>query len=234
MPSRRNYNSCKCPTLHGFRRNPVITSILVKWGRGGGGGRRGWGGITRDRRSFCRPRSEFHWTSNFLSHRRSSMRAYTYTFPSISPSSPCVCVFLSPFSSIFPLLLLFLSLSRTRILFLSPRFFFPLRRYFFLLVAHSFYASLPSLLWTYMRVSMREGHRKPVYTVEYIVAAIRWNVRCAPLWLVTFFLVFFFLVPLFDFGLFFFSSSSLFVKRYGGRIILSKGLCCSRFQYFWD
>lgn len=93
----------------------------------------------------------------------------------------------SPFSSSFSL-----SLPRTRILFLSPRFFFPLRRYFFLLVAHSFYASLPSLLWTYMRVSMREGHRKPVYTVEYIVAAIRWNVRCAPLWLVTFFLVFFF------------------------------------------
>lgn len=53
-------------------------------------------------------------------------------------------------------------------------------------------------------------------------------------WLL-FFWFFFFLVPLFDFGLFFFSSSSsLFVKRYGGRIILSKGLCCSRFQYFWD
>lgn len=51
-------------------------------------------------------------------------------------------------------------------------------------------------------------------------------------WLL-FFWFFFFLVPLFDFGLFFFSSSSsLFVKRYGGRIILSKGLCCSRFQYF--
>lgn len=49
-------------------------------------------------------------------------------------------------------------------------------------------------------------------------------------WLLFFW--FFFLVPLFDFGLFFFSSSSLFVKRYGGRIILSKGLCCSRFQYF--
>lgn len=150
-------------------------------------------------------------------------------------SLPHACVFFSPlfppfspFSSSFSL-----SLVRGFYFFLRV-FFFPLRRYFFLLVAHSFYASLPSLLWTYMRVSMREGHRKPVYTVEYIVAAIRWNVRCAPLWLVTFFLVFF-LVPLFDFGLFFFSSSSsLFVKRYGGRIILSKGLCCSRFQYFWD
>lgn len=231
MPSRRNYNSCKCPTLHGFRRNPVITSILVKWGRGGGGGRRGWGGITRDRRSFCRPRSEFHWTSNFLSHRRSSMRAYTYTFPSISPSSPCVCVFLSPFSSIFPLLLLFLSLSRTRILFLSPRFFFPLRRYFFLLVAHSFYASLPSLLWTYMRVSMRES---PFTLLS--ISLPRFDGTFDALlydWLLFFWFFFFFNTPFWLWTLLF-SSSSLCVKRYGGRIILSKGLCCSRFQYFWD
>lgn len=195
VPSRRNYNSCKCPTLHGFRRNPVITSILVKWGRGGGGGggRRGWGGITRDRRSFCRPRSEFHWTSNFLSHRRSSMRAYIYTFPSLSFSCVRVYVFFSPlFPPFFPPSL-FLFLSHAGSISFSAFFFFsPLRRYFFLLVAHSFCASLPSPLWTYTRVSMREGHRKPVYTVEYIVAAIRWNVRCAPLWLVTFFLVFFF------------------------------------------
>lgn len=28
LSRRRNYNSSKCPTLHGFRRNPVITSIL--------------------------------------------------------------------------------------------------------------------------------------------------------------------------------------------------------------
>lgn len=163
-----------------------------------------------------------------------SVHLYFSLYLSLFPMRVC---FSLPFFLHFPPsppLSLSLSLVRGFYFFLRV-FFFPLRRYFFLLVAHSFYASLPSLLWTYMRVSMREGHRKPVYTVEYIVAAIRWNVRCAPLWLVTFFLVFFFLVPLFDFGLFFFSfSSSLFVKRYGGRIILSKGLCCSRFQYFWD
>lgn len=28
LPSRRNYNSSKCPTLHRLRRNPAITSIL--------------------------------------------------------------------------------------------------------------------------------------------------------------------------------------------------------------
>lgn len=119
-----------------------------------------------------------------------SVHLYFSLYLSLFPMRVC---FSLPFFLHFPPSpLLSLSLPRTRILFLSPRFFFPLRRYFFLLVAHSFYASLPSLLWTYMRVSMREEHRKPVYTVEYIVAAIRWNVRCAPLWLVTFFLVFFF------------------------------------------
>ena len=114
----------------------------------------------------------------------------------------CVCVFFSPLFPPFfpPSLFLFLShagsISFSAFFFFFPLrwffFFSPLRRYFFLLVAHSFCASLPSPLWTYTRVSMREGHRKPVYTVEYIVAAIRWNVRCVPLWLVTFFLVFFF------------------------------------------
>lgn len=225
VPSRRNYNSCKCPTLHGFRRNPVITSILVKWGRGGGdgGGRRGWGGITRDRRSFCRPRSEFHWTSNFLSHRRSSMRAYIYTFPSLSLPHACVCMCFSlPFFLHFSPFSLPLSLARGFYFFLRVFFFSPLRRYFFLLVAHSFCASLPSPLWTYTRVSMREGHRKPVYTVEYIVAAIRWNVRCAPLWLVTFFLVFFFWYPFWLFFFFFPFLLFFFVKRHGGRMIFIK------------
>lgn len=132
------------------------------------------------------------------------MRAYTYTFPSISPSSPCVCVFLSPFSSIFPLLLLFLSLSRTRILFLSPRFFFPLRRYFFLLVAHSFYASLPSLLWTYMRVSMREGPESPFTLLS--ISLPRFDGTFDALlydWLL-FFLVFFFSTPFWLWTLLFF------------------------------
>lgn len=110
---------------------------------------------------------------------------------SLSLSHACVCVFL-PFFLHFSPFSLPLSLARGFYFFLRVFFFSPLRRYFFLLVAHSFCASLPSPLWTYTRVSMREGHRKPVYTVEYIVAAIRWNVRCVPLWLVTFFLVFFF------------------------------------------
>jgi len=30
LPSRRNYNSSKCPTLHGSHRNSVITSILER------------------------------------------------------------------------------------------------------------------------------------------------------------------------------------------------------------
>lgn len=124
----------------------------------------------------------------------------------------CVCVFFSPlFPPFFPPSL-FLFLSHAGSISFSAFFFFsPLRRYFFLLVAHSFCASLPSPLWTYTRVSMREGHRKPVYTVEYIVAAIRWNVRCVPLWLVTFFLVFFFLVPFLTLGSSFFFSFSSFL-----------------------
>lgn len=134
----------------------------------------------------------------------------------------CVCVFLSPFSSIFPPSL-FLFLSHAGSISFSAFFFFsPLRRYFFLLVAHSFCASLPSPLWTYTRVSMREGHRKPVYTVEYIVAAIRWNVRCVPLWLVTFFLVFFFWYPFWLFFFFFPFLLFFFVKRHGGRMIFIK------------
>lgn len=161
-----------------------------------------------------------------------SVHLYFSLYLSLFPMRVC---FSLPFFLHFPPSPpLSLSLSRTRILFLSPRFFFPLRRYFFLLVAHSFYASLPSLLWTYMRVSMREGPESPFTLLS--ISLPRFDGTFDALlydWLLFFW--FFFLVPLFDFGLFFFSSSSsLFVKRYGGRIILSKGLCCSRFQYFRD
>lgn len=159
------------------------------------------------------------------------MRAYTYTFPSIS--SPCVCVFLSPFSSIFPLLLLFLSLSLVR------GFYFFLRVFFSLCVDISFCSLLirftPPSPPSCERICVcpcARGIESPFTLLS--ISLPRFDGTFDALlydWLL-FFWFFFFLVPLFDFGLFFFSSSSLFVKRYGGRIILSKGLCCSRFQYF--
>lgn len=240
VPSRRNYNSCKCPTLHGFRRNPVITSILVKWGRGGGGGggRREWGGITRDRRSFCRPRSEFHWTSNFLSHRRSSMRAYIYTFPFLSlflfPMR--VYVFFSPFSSIFPPSL-FLFLSHAGSISFSAFFFFPLCvDISFCSLLIRFAPPSPPLCERIRVCPCARGIESPFTLLS--ISLPRFDGTFDALlydWLPFFW--FFFFSTLFDFGLFFFFFLFFFSFLWSVTVegwFLLKGLCCSRFQYFWD
>lgn len=129
-----------------------------------------------------------------------SVHLYFSLSLSLSSPFPCVCVFLSPFflhfspfssSSSF-------SLSRAQILFLSPRFFFffPLRRYFFLLVAHSFCAS-PYLLCERICVCpCARGIESPFTLLS--ISLPRFDGTFDALlydWLLFFFWFFFFLVP---------------------------------------
>lgn len=146
----------------------------------------------------------------------------------------CVCVFLSPFSSIFPPSL-FLFLSHAGSISFSAFFFFPL------CVDISFCSLLirfapPSpLLCERIRVCpCARGIESPFTLLS--ISLPRFDGTFDALlydWLPFFW--FFFFGTLFDFSSFFFLFffSFLWSVTVEGWFLL-KGLCCSRFQYFWD
>lgn len=87
LPRRRNYNSSKCPTLHGFRRNPVITSILNEERKARGRKRRETGGRERERASELleiddfvplrrRRRTNYFFFSWLVAHRTGSLLVF--------------------------------------------------------------------------------------------------------------------------------------------------------------